>query len=543
MNSDTAMTALNPSTVRRLNKLPQIMDVWEGDRRSLPDNFPAAGEVDASDWVVWADGTHIVRAMDLVPTVDGLESLVRTLITAMESPQGPAQPARPGAISVCDREVQFYLRGALQDLNIQVNYAPKLPLIDEIYQELQTMMAVAPPSLPSSYGEPLLQAAAILWLDAPWTQLGDHQILELTLNQGELKTLFVSIMGFLGAEYGLLFYRTEESLRQFRHQMTTGAVSSDEMEAIFLHQDCLFLNFDADDAILRGTWTGHLEQDGFEPIFGSIHPLEGMRAFLDEEEAISLAVALEAIHRFWQRHGHKLESDQFPAISGRYQVRSPQVGEAEPTTYSVQVRTLPQLAAELWASGFSAEEMTDDVSESPILREDLIPDQAVFSLGMLPWDVVERLRLSAQHYQPGEVTQAGDGLPIMMAQTSRPKAKAMIEMLKAGGGIAGLGFNPGESPFDGERFDLGIIKIADQQLQLFGEYASDDPVHRRAKQKWNQRCKKTKGWCAFVIAQGGTGQSRGQPTLNDLVALFEVRSLSPQNFELGTLQLIPQIFP
>jgi hypothetical protein len=545
MNSNTAfMTALNPSTVRRLNKLPQKMDVWEGDRRSLPDNFLGAGEVDASDWVVWAEGSHVVRAMDLVPTVDGLESLVRTLITAMESPQGPAQPVRPSAILVCDREIQFYLRGALQDLNIQVNYAPELPLIDEICQELQTMMAVvAPPSLPLSYGEPLQQAAATLWLDAPWMRLGDHQILELTLNQGELKTLFVSIMGFLGAEYGLLFYRTEASLRQFRHQMMTGAVSSNEIEAIFLHQDCLFLNFDADDALPQGTWTGHLEQDGFEPIFGSIHPLEGMRAFLDEEEAIALAVALEAIHRFWQRHGHKLESDQFPAISGRYQVRSPQIEGAEPTTYSVQVKTLPQLAAELWASGFSAEEMTDAVSESPILRQDLIPEQAFFSLGMMPWDVVELLRLSAQHYQSGEVTQAGDGLPIVMVQTSRPKAKVMIETLKAGGGIAGLGFNPGESPFDGERFDLGIIKIEDQQLQLFGEYSRDDPVHQRAKQKWNQRCKKTKGWCGFVIAQGVTGQSRGQPALNDLVALFEVRSLSPQNFELGTLQLMPQMFP
>ncbi|PZD75043.1 hypothetical protein C1752_00147 [Acaryochloris thomasi RCC1774] len=534
------MTVLNPATVRRLNKLQQTTDVWEGDRRPLPGSLLGAGELGTSDWVVWADPTHVVRAMDLVPAANGLEALVRTLIMAMESPQGPAQPARPCAVLVCDREIQFYLRGALQDLNIQVNYAPKLPLIDDICQELQTMMSVAPPPLPSSYGEPLLRAAATVWSDAPWTQLADHQILEISLDHGDLRTLYVSIMGLLEAEYGLLFYRTEASLRQFRQQMMT-AVSPDEIEAIFLHQDCLFLNFDVEDASSSETLTGNLEQDGFEPIFGSIHPLEGMRAFLDEEEVLSLTVALDAFHRFWQRHGHKLEPDQFPEVSGRYKIRSPQIDGAESISYSVRVKTRPQLASELWASGFSAEEITDSLSESPILRQDLIPEKAFFSLGMIPWEIVEILRLSALHYQPGKVTVAGDGLPMMMVQTSRPKAKAMIKTLKAGGGIAGLGFNPGESPFDNQGFDLGLIKTADQQLQLFGEYSNGDPVHQRAKRKWNQRCKKTKGWCGFVIAQGGTGKSRGQPTLNDLVALFEVRFLSTKDFDLGTLQLMPQI--
>ncbi len=534
------MTVLNPSTVRRLKKLPQTKDVWQGDRRPLPGNVLEGGEGDASDWVVWTDRTHIIRAMDFVPTMDGLESLVRTLIMAMESPQGPIQPARPCGVLVCDREIQFYLRGALQDLNIEVSYAPKLPLVDEICQELKTMMAVASPPLPSFCSESLLQAAATLWLDAPWIRLGDHQILELTLNRGDLNTLYVSVMGLLGAEYGLLFYRTETSLRQFRQEMMRDNISPDEMEAIFLHQDCLFLNFDAEDETLTGTLTGNLKQDGFEAIFGSIHPLEGMRAFLDEEEATSLTIALEALHRFWQRHGHKLEPDQFPAISGRYQIRSPQSQGVEPTTYSVRVKTLPQLASELWASGFNTEDMAEALSESPILRQDLIPEKAFFSLGMMPWEIVEILRMSARHHQAGNVTMAGDGLPIMMVQTTRPKAKAMIETLKASGGISGLGFNPGNGPLDQQEFDIGILKTEDQQLQLFGEYATKDPVHQQAKRKWNKRCQKTQGWCGFVIAQGGTGKSRGEPTLNDLVALFEVRSLSATDFELGTLQLVPQ---
>ncbi|MGB7413846.1 MAG: hypothetical protein WA902_06530, partial [Thermosynechococcaceae cyanobacterium] len=312
----------------------------------------------------------------------------------------------------------------------------------------------------------------------------------------------------------------------------------EEMEAAFLRQDCLFLNFDpVDESIAGPPFTGDLDQDGMEPMFGSIHPLEGMRPFIDEEEAVTLTLALEALHRFWSRHGQKLEVDQFPAISGRYQVSHPLLEKAA----SVQVKTLPQLAETLWADGFSED---DDSSlfvggAAPILRQDLIPDNAFFSLGSVPWNVVELLRLSALHYQGGKVTMAGDGLPILMIQTSRPKAKAMIKTLKSAGGIRGLGFTSGSSPFEPEPLDLGILKTEDQQLYLFGEYFNTSAVHRKAKQKWNQRIKKTKGWCGFLIAQGVTGKSRGEPTINDFVALFEVKALSEKELGLGTLQLMP----
>jgi hypothetical protein len=536
------MTVLNPSTARRLNKLRQTTEIWEGDRRPLPTGFPGANELETSDWVVWADRNHVIRSMDVVPAQEGPEALVRTLIAAMESPQGPAQPERPRAIVVRDRETQFFLRGALQNLDIQVNYAPILPLVEDICQELEALMTAGPPPLPSACNEPLSTAAATLWRDAPWTQLGDHQILELTLSQGDLRTLYISVLGLLGTEYGLLFYRTEESLRQFRQQVTDRTTDPEEMEAIFLRQDCLFLNFEpADDSISTPPFSGDLEQDGMEPIFGSIHPLEGMRIFLDEEEAVTLTLALEALHRFWSRHRQKLEVDQFPAISGRYQIPHPLLE----TAASVQIKTLPTLATDLWAAGFSDDDAGSPFGgvDQPVLRQDLIPENAFFSLGMMPWHIVEILRLSALHYQGGEVTMAGDGLPILMIQTSRPKAKAMVETLKSAGGIVGLGFTPGASPFEEELYDLGILKTEDQQLFLFGEYFNSSAVHRGAKQKWNQRSKKTKGWCGFVIAQGISGKSRGQPTINDFVALFEVSALSEQELGLGMLQLMPQMFP
>jgi hypothetical protein len=44
-----------------------------------------------------------------------------------------ASPARPQRIVVRDREIQFYLRGALQGLDIAIDYAPELPLIDRMF--------------------------------------------------------------------------------------------------------------------------------------------------------------------------------------------------------------------------------------------------------------------------------------------------------------------------------------------------------------------------------------------------------------------------
>jgi hypothetical protein len=44
----------------------------------------------------------------------------------------------------------------------------------------------------------------------------------------------------------------------------------------------------------------------------------------------------------------------------------------------------------------------------------------------------------------------------------------------------------------------------------------------------------------LVIAKGLTGASRGNPKLKDMMALFEVRSLSAQELGIGTLRLVPQ---
>ena len=537
------MTSLNRATRRRLLDLPQLPSVWEGDRRPLSSDSPL-GQTDwteptsslskpDSECILWVDGSMgVVRAMDMVPAETGLEAIVRTLLRAMEYPHNPGKPARPQKIVVRDREIQFYLRGVLQDLEIVLDYVPELPLIDEIFRGFQEVADTRPPNLPPQFAEQLIEKAEEIWQDAPWEVLGDHQILEIELNQWDLGTLYASVMGMLGMEYGVLLYRSLDSLKQFRQRVLANE-SLEQMEEAFLGQDCLFVTYESESEEEFDEEEFDLaDSDGsdIQPVFGNLHPLEGIRSFLYDEEAIALVVVLEALHRFMRQHRSKLEDDAFPPISSRYKIPVPEGAEAAVALVAVKVTTMPDVAEELFALVGEEEDIF------PVIRDDLVPENSFLSLGVIPWETVERMRSQLDHHQSGEPAEVGEGLPVILIQTSRPKAKTMIADIQAAGGIKGICFNPGSDPFVGDHYDLGLLQTGNDELHLFGEFAEDDPLHLQARKKWDQRCKKTKGYCGLVIAKGLTGASRGEPSLKDMVALFEVPAIGSEQLGLGTLE-------
>lgn len=547
-------TSLNRSTRRRLQKLNQIPGcVWEGDRRPLSTQTLQPDSGANGECILWVDGSQgIVRAMDVVASETGPEAVVRTLLQAMEHPNSPAKPARPQKIVVRDREIQFFLRGVLQELEIAIDYEPYLPLIDELYRGFQEIVDTHTPDLPPQYVEPLRQKAFEIWQAAPWEFLEEHQILSIELNQCDVGTLYASVMGMLGMEYGILLYRSEQSLKQFRASVLTDEESPEHLEEAFLKQDCLFLTFEHtdededededEDDIIDLT---DLPLSEIHPSFGNIHPLEGLRSVLYEEEASAVFIALEALDRFIRDRRRQLNAETFPALSRSYRISVPQLAnEPKGQPISVNVATMPGLAAELEEmAGFEDEDEDEIFGALPIsqaLRDDLIPEDSFLSLGVVSWEMVEHLRSSVTHQQVEEVIEGGDGLPVILIQTSRPKAKTVIEALQAVGGIKGICFNPGADPFEGDRYDLGILQAENGEMFLFGEFLDDDPVHAAARKKWNERCKNTKGYCGLIIARGLMGASRGHPQLRDMMALFEARFLSSKDLGIGMLQLVPQ---
>ncbi|MEH2078400.1 MAG: hypothetical protein V7K57_29095 [Nostoc sp.] len=541
------MTSFNRSTSRRLKKLTQIPSVWEGDRRPLSSPNQHSDSEEKGECILWVDYSQgVVRGMDVVASDIGPEAIVRTLMRAMEHPHSPARPARPQRIVVKDREIQFYLRGVLQDLDIAIDYAPELPLIDELFRGFADILDSQTPDLPPQYAQILQEKAFAIWQAAPWEFLEEQQILSIEINKWDVGTLYASVMGMLGMEYGILFYRSEESLKQFRTAVLQDEDSTEHLEEAFLKQDCLFLTFESaeeDEDEDEESDLADLPLSEIDPTFGNIHPLEGLRSVLYDEEALVILVAIESLIRFIRDRRRDLQEDIFPTLSRRYRISLPQ-SEESTKSVAVTVSTMPQLAAELEEmAGFDDDKEIDnlDFANFQSLQDDLIPEDSFLSLGVVSWEILDRLRKGVAYHKAGEIKEVGDGLPVILIQTSRPKAKTVIERIEAAGGLKAICFNPGADPFDGDRYDLGLLQTQNDELFLFGEFLDEDPVHVEARKKWNQRCKNTKGYCGLIIAKGLTGASRGNPQLRDMMALFETRSLSPKDLGIGTLKLMPQL--
>lgn len=532
------MNALPNTTLRRLMKLPQIPTVWEGDRRSLQGLDDLETSEQPGQFILWVDGAEgMVRSMDVVAIETGPEAMVRALIKAMEQPQSPARPARPQKIVVRDREIQFFLRGVLQDLEITVDYVTELPIIDELFERLAEIRPNRQPKLPAQYADLLIERAYELWADAPWELVADHQVISVELNQWDLGTLYGTVIGMLELDYGVIFYRSLDSLIRFR-AASLGQGSMGEIEQAFLGQDCLFLTFssgseDEDDEDLD---MADLPISEITPQFGSIHPFEGMRPTLYEEEAIALAVTLEAIHKFFSECHRKLHNN-FPSLKKTYNITPPPDlthPEIPPQPISVKVITLPDVATELLAMGGGEEEESEFS-----IKDDLIPHKSFYSLGMMPWKVFDLIKHTVKHHQTNpQLQQQGEGIPLLLLQTTRPKAKNIIERIEAAGGLEGIIFNLGEDPFSESTYDVAILRMKNQDMYIFRDFPAEDPVHIKARKNWDQRCQKTKGICALIIATGFTGASKGNPQPKDMFAFFETRYIPGAEVGMGKLQMV-----
>ncbi|MGB5634754.1 MAG: hypothetical protein WBM86_18490 [Waterburya sp.] len=537
------MTNLPPTTRSRLQKIPLATVVWEGDRRPLGNMASHLDIVkdDDDECIIWVDGSEgAVRAMDVVGKDMGMEAVVRTLLRAIEFPHHPSQPNRPQKIVVRDREIQFFLRGVLQDLEINVDYAPQLPLIDRLFEGFAVMDEDQPAPLPALYEQAIKGVATKIWHNAPWELLADSDILRVDLKDCEINQVYICIMGMMSAEYGVLLYRSLDSLKQFREAALGENNSAAELEKAFLAQDCWFLNYEEIEEDDLGD--DILDAAPVEPFFGSLHPFEGMRHSLDEAETKIVYAILESLLRFCTRNRSTLAQEPISAISKSYRITLPELEEAQQAkqTISTTVSTLPELNTELLSLGDSDryDSMSPEI-DIPI-QEDLIPDGSLISLASIPRELIKQLKHQPKTYcQSSTVAYKATEIPTIFIQTTRPKAQNLITRIKDAGGLKAVCFNPGHAPFSGEVYDLGMLQTEDDELYIFAEYSQDVAQQAKALKKWHQRCKKTQGYCGIVIAMGVTGANRGNPKAKDILALFEVKSINGAEIGMGVLQLMP----
>jgi hypothetical protein len=529
------MTTLPPTTRSRLKKIPLASVVWEGDRRPLGSMASHLDGVQHTEdeCIIWVDGSEgAVRAMDVVPEDMGMEAVVRTLLRAIESPHQPVQPNRPQKIVVRDREIQFFLRGVLQDLDINVEYSAQLPLIDRLFEGFAIIEEEQPEPLPIIYKQVVEKVSSKIWHNAPWELLADSDILRVELKDCEIEQVYICIMGMMSAEYGVLIYRSLDSLKQFRSAALGDHKSPAELEKAFLAQDCWFLNYE------EVTEEDTAEPE-IEPFFGSLHPFEGMRHFLDEAETKIVYATLESLLRFCTRNRSLMAQEPIEAISKSYRINLPGT-QKNKQTISTTVSTLPELTAELLNMG-QGDRADSIIQETDIpIQEDLIPEGSLISLATVDRELIKQLQYQSKTYcQSPSFSSKASELPTIFIQTTRPKANELITRIKAAGGLKSVCFNPGHDPFSGEIYDLGMLQTEDDELYIFAEYSQDVVQQAKALEKWHQRCKKTKGYCGLVIAMGATGANRGHPQAKDILAMFEVKSINGAELGMGVLKLMP----
>ncbi|MGF1522317.1 MAG: hypothetical protein ACFBSF_08370 [Leptolyngbyaceae cyanobacterium] len=544
------MYTLSPFTCARLKRLPKQPVVWEGDRRPISegmldtfgyDSSAQEEETKANDCILWVDGTEgVVRAVTIVPADTGPEAVARTLLQAMERPQGAMPATRPHKVVVCDREIHFFLRGALQNLDIVVDYAETLPIIDDIFESLQQPEDAVESLIPDSWVAALHEQARRMWESAPWNDLGDNQILSIELNQWELTTLYVSVLGMAGLEYGLLMYRSLESLVQFRETAMQENRSTQQMQQAFLSQDCLFLNFDlvqdeSDSQVLPLPWLQPAPSE-VVPEFGSLHPLEGLRNVLELEEAAALRVCLEALNQFFEEHDGRFQSAEFPDISSRFAIPNP----VDQTSLAVEVKARPDITEQLMALETDEGDDRTRPFDLPRFRDDYVPEGAIVLLTHLPEAMMVLLQAkSFYHAIADEVFKSPDSgmLPVIAIQTSRPKAQTLASQLQAAKGIQSICFSPGLDPMTGDGLQLGLMQTGDGDFHLFIEFLRDDPQDKQLLEQWQQWCKQSGGLCGVMVASGVTGAAKGKPGIRETVAFFEAHLQTPEELNLPPLQM------
>lgn len=511
------MVALKPGTVRRLRQIKQSPFVWEGARcgvainpRRLVSNvvpiIPSPLQQDV-EYIIWADATNgVVRSVFLVEPNGGMEVFVRSLLQAIEYPQGNLPPLRPQRVILNDRQTQFYLRGILQTLEISVEYAETLPLVEEIINSLREQNPHIAPPLPPALAPTLYLKILRLWEERPWHYLYDHQVLEVQLDRWDVSSFYVTFMGKLGLEIGLIFYHSLDNLKQFRLNSM-----GEDMAHAFMQQDCIFMIFNRDEEIEPDMkqfmhslgWT----LTNYYPHFGVLHPLEGEREFLYEEEVLAITATIDVLIQFFRQHKKQFRHDQFPPLTATYTPSS--VPDPTPIT----IRTLVEEAAEIMSF------VPTEVDETSLIAEDIIPHGSLLRLTFFDGETLELMRAIAPHKVVKNIQLRGKSHPTLLVQNTKPEINSLISTLEGQNNLQGVGFITLE--FNG---DVGLWVTGNgniYRLEAFTEEWQAHPVFKR----WKQECQ-ANNCCIVLLAMGLKGKAKGNPRPSHILGYYEVDCIS-----------------
>ncbi len=540
---------ISPATLRRLRNIKQGPVVWEGVRcqmslplrrasfsKVIPLIPPAKGEPEI---ILWADATNgMVRSMTPVEPGTGNEAMVRALIQAIENPQSNTPPLRPQKVIVKDRQIQFYLRGILQDLDITVDFAESLPFVDDIIQTISEHTDHTPTLLPYDLAPQFYHQVEALWHLAPWKYMYDHYIIEAKVNRWDVNSFFITFMKDVGVcEAGVLFYHSLDSIRQFRLAVMESMFEDlDSMEDTFLSQDCIFIMFNSGED-MPDSFKQMLHNLGWKirthyPYFSVLHPLEGEREFLQEEEVLALTATIQALNVFFTQHAKAFRGIRFPKLK---MVHTP---TAVPDPSPIEIVTLLEESLDILSLIGDYGEEEEEVRTNT----HIIPRDSVITRGYADQSTLEQFRECAVSKLFNAKKKRKTRQPILIIQNSKSGIMEMIEAVRAEGGLRRFGFAT-KSSSDPMEMEVGVLVTERDNMYLFSMVFPEEKDKIQFSE-WKQECEKQRE-CVVLLAMGFRGKTRGNPKPNHIFGYYELDYLTERelNFEIEIHTMgMPPIF-
>jgi hypothetical protein len=477
---------------------------------------PQSGE--EPEYVLWADATNgAIRTMTPIEPNAGIEVLVRSLLQAIEYPQSNTPPLRPQKIIVNDRQSQFYLRGILQELDITVEFAETLPLIEEILFSLGEQADNTPELLPYELAPTFYRQIESLWHLSPWEFVNDYHIIEAKLDRWDINSFFITFIRDVGlSDAGVMFYHSLDSIRKFRMSVIQHMIEEvQSMEDTFLSQDCIFMMFNRADEVPDNV-KQMIHNLGWRlkthyPYFSILHPLEGERGFLQEEEVLALTATLEALVLFFFEYKRQFRPRHFPALRSTYNANT------VPQPCPVEIITLVEESKQILS-------LSGDYDEEEIIRRDLIPDQSLIHLTSVNLTDVEKFREVAPNKELCETWVKHSRQPIVLIQNSKSQINLLIQSIKEEEGLRAICFVPHDS------FEVVLLITGKGNFHFLDKnYRYEE--HFLSFSRWQRECQ-TKQQCAIILAMGIRGKTRGNPKLNHILGYYEVEYVDYTEFNI-----------
>jgi hypothetical protein len=230
-----------PLVEKRLQRLPQVFDVWQADSRPLPSWIEEKGER-YQPWIVMVTSRtdDLILTQEITGGPPSSAQIWDTLTVAMERP-AIGDPHRPVELHVPQKEPWVELMPQLEDIGITCVPTDDLDQLDFVFESLckhitkderpglLEMPGLKPEQVAGLYG-----AAAGFYQRAPWRKLGYETAITIECDKFESGPWYAVVMGQSGLTFGVSLYEDLSILRKMWSGRITEEVKARETVALTL---------------------------------------------------------------------------------------------------------------------------------------------------------------------------------------------------------------------------------------------------------------------------------------------------------------------